>query len=308
MERFPIVSYHTNTWGCGIAKYNSILADKLQLPIVSFAEFVNKAGMPFILSISLREFSQADKSALANILEKDVQFILILHTFEEDPIELKAIRKSRGVFTLNSEITKLIQKRGERIYESFAPSMLIDSNEDSQNKFRLFTFGMGHKFHFEQIKKLTENFRSLEIEPKIYISIGIHVGEQPLDRVNDEVNDFMRELKMETHFLGFLSDYSLRKEMLGADGIFRFFPKGVRSNSTSLMTALELGKLTITNLDQHSPRWLVHKRNIIDIEQWRMGEALPQNIGEKAREDYSENCGWDKSVTEFRAFLSEVMS
>src|SRR4029079_9458035 len=82
-----------------------------------------------------------------------------------------------------------------------------------------------------------------------------------------------------------------------------FFEKGLRANNTSVNAAMECGCAVITNLDEHSPRGLVHMKNVIDINQSdRLPDAdLTQRIGSAAREIAHAQYGWDQLGAPLRA-------
>src|SRR2546425_8862980 len=59
-----IAGYHLNPWTCGIAKFNSILARRLDVPVVGIREVDLAAFRRPLLSIKLSEFTPADAATL----------------------------------------------------------------------------------------------------------------------------------------------------------------------------------------------------------------------------------------------------
>jgi hypothetical protein len=294
LSKNVVVSYHLNTWGCGIAKFNSILADRLNLRVISFHEWVISKNQNGFLSVSFNEFTEPDKKLLSDSIPKQSELVLVLHSFSFLPLEIEVIRKVKVVISLNSQISNDLASLGIECVEGYAPSMLEEEQPSDNGSLRLFTFGMAHKFELEYVTKVVENYRSLGISPSISLSTALHVGEQPFDYLKEDVESLARALDTPIYFLGFLSDIALRNELVSADAIFRFFPKGVRSNSTSLMASLSLGKVTISNLDQYSPNWLKHFENIVDINMWSLGQAIPKDLGTNAKVSYEKHVSWEK--------------
>jgi glycosyltransferase involved in cell wall biosynthesis len=67
-------------------------------------------------------------------------------------------------------------------------------------------------------------------------------------------------------FLGFLADEEVSNRMRAADALVAFFPHGVRENNTTVLSAMSHGCAVITNIDQHSPSWMVHGLSVFDID------------------------------------------
>jgi hypothetical protein len=68
---------------------------------------------------------------------------------------------------------------------------------------------------------------------------------------------------------------------------------------------MECGCAVITNLDEFSPKGLVHDRNIIDI---NLCDRLPdaertERIGRAAREIAQAEYGWDRLVARLRPMV-----
>jgi hypothetical protein len=81
-----------------------------------------------------------------------------------------------------------------------------------------------------------------------------------------------------------------------------FFEKGLRANNTTVNAAMECGCSVITNLDEFSPKGLVHMKNVIDI---NLCDRLPdadqnERIGRAAREVAQAQYGWDQLVAQLR--------
>ena len=86
--------------------------------------------------------------------------------------------------------------------------------------------------------------------------------------------------------MGYLSDTAVFNHLVDCTFLAAFFEKGLRANNTTVNAAMEFGCAVITNLDEHSPKGLVHMKNVIDINRC---DRLPERrraeeIGRAARE------------------------
>ena len=102
--------------------------------------------------------------------------------------------------------------------------------------------------------------------------------------------------------MGYLSDTAVFNQLVDCDFLAAFFEKGLRANNTTVNAAMEVGCAVITNLDEHSPKGLVHMKNVIDINRC---ERLPEDadaeaIGRAAREIAHADYGWDQLVAQLR--------
>ena len=296
-----IISYHTNSWGCGIARFNELLAEELDSEIMSFSElYSRKPDEKILISISLKEFSELDKrncKELLQQLQKQIDFDLLLHSLDESDLEKCLITKSNQVFSLNEEITHKLHNLGISSSTLFTPSLFkseVSVNEYEKSTFKLITFGMAHKIELDLIENLISNVKESGLNPKIYLSTALHVGEQPLDDLNRTIQEIEEKLKVEINFLGFLSDAALAKSIQESDALFRFFNPAVRANSTSIMAGMSLGVPTFTNIDKFSPKWLKHNHNFFDISKvnGNLSEELLTEVGNNGKIDYESNASW----------------
>jgi hypothetical protein len=300
-RRLSIVSLHTNTWGCGIAKYNSELAKILDANLVSVETWLNTDIENVILSVGFSEFSQKDILRIENYLKQSVKsFILILHSINEDYPCYKILKLAQKVIVLNAELLSKVNSLGFDAEISYTPSLLTlhQATNSKENDFKLFTFGMGHKHEFDELKVLLDKLRKWGKNPTINISSAIHAGSQPLDLLISEINLLSNTLEVPINFLGFLSDEALLVEMNKSDLVFRFFESGIRSNNTTAMTALHNGIPLITNTDNFSPKWLQHNHNFLEIEQLSKESNEPDwsKIGKNGQISYLENADWPGTV------------
>ena len=79
-----IAGYHLNPWTCGIAKFNAILARRLDLPVVRIGSPELTSYRRPLLSLKMSEFSAEDALALDTWIERHAgEFELFLHAFGE---------------------------------------------------------------------------------------------------------------------------------------------------------------------------------------------------------------------------------
>ena len=101
-------------------------------------------------------------------------------------------------------------------------------------------------------------------------------------------------------FLGFLADEEVSRRLLTTSALVAFFPRGVRENNTTVLSAMAHGCAVISNLDSSSPSWMEHGQTIFDINQLKSfpDESLIYRVGENAK----------KAVAEFNfVVLSQII-
>ena len=107
------------------------------------------------------------------------------------------------------------------------------------------------------------------------------------------------------YFMGYLSDTAVFNQLMDCTFLAAFFEKGLRANNTTVNAAMECGCAVITNLDEFSPKGLVHMKNVIDI---NLCDRLPdaaqtERIGLAARDIAHAQYGWDQLVVQLRSVV-----
>lgn len=300
-----IVSLHTNTWGCGIAKYNHVLAKLLSSDVVSLDTWYKSEEKFVIISIGLSEFSSDEVIKLNEfILNYRSRYILILHSLTSNAALMPVISKSSEIIVLNSQLQKELKSGNIESTLSYTPS-LINLEQQIHNEehfFDIFTFGMSHKHDFTRIEAFVNKLKAWGKYPRIKISSAIHIGSQPLDSLSFEIDELKSHLQIPISFLGFLSDEKLAEEIDKSRLVFRFFDSGIRSNNTTAMTALQHEKALVTNIDEHSPDWLSHGQNFVDISKMLIEEIEPNwpVIAANGKKSYHEFADWPKSIAQIK--------
>src|SRR6185503_16286157 len=100
-----IAGYHLNPWTCGIAKFNTLLARHMSLPVVGIGSSeINQYGTP-LLSMKISEFSPEDARALDTwAAGHQGGYELFLHAFEGTALEQRLIAAASRVYIGNREL------------------------------------------------------------------------------------------------------------------------------------------------------------------------------------------------------------
>jgi glycosyltransferase involved in cell wall biosynthesis len=100
---------------------------------------------------------------------------------------------------------------------------------------------------------------------RLEVTSAIHEGQRFDETFFSVAEDITSAFRRNVHFCGFLSDEELSERLYSADAYVAFFPRGVRENNTTVMTAMSHGCPVITNLDEWSPKWLRHGETVFDV-------------------------------------------
>jgi hypothetical protein len=253
-----VVSLHTNEYGCGVAKFSKLLAERLGVPFVGFAE--NWGGFP-LLSLKASELG---RDALNEIQwhAPTIDYAVFWHDAGEPAITKNASVVYYADTSLGSP-------------GLWCPSLLTPSTPRMVN---LFSFGMAHKIqvqHYATAKRLLD---AAGIRYHLRVSVGIHEGTSLSDATAHF--DALYELfgRDRVTILGILSDDAVAEELRRCDAVLAFFEQGVRANNTTVHAALEARRPVVTNHGPHtstilrsltrdvsSPTWidnLHHKRGL----------------------------------------------
>jgi hypothetical protein len=100
-----IAGYHLNPWTCGIAKFNAILARRLDLPVVRIgSEELTSYRCP-LLSLKMSEFAAEDALALDTWIERHAgKYELFLHAFDNTALEKRMLASAARVACGNREL------------------------------------------------------------------------------------------------------------------------------------------------------------------------------------------------------------
>lgn len=266
MEYGCVVSYHTNPYTCGVARFNQALARTLGVNVVSVTEFTNRVEAFPLLSLKFEEIpDDVAQELLHHVVRKNLQFDLFLHGILESEARLKLVSLARKVFVGSVDHADAIRPTRSDIVALFAPGAPFAGDKKSFD-LTLLTFGMAHKIRADGYRKLGQimatDHRSVQLE----ISTALHEGTSFSDdffSVNAEIAEVFTGSVI---FLGFLADGEVSRRLRAADALIAFFPGGVRENNTTVLSAMAHGCAVITNMDHYSPAWMKHGESIFDID------------------------------------------
>ncbi len=298
-----IAGYHLNPWTCGIAKFNTILARHLTLPVVGIGSADLRGYARPLLSLKLSEFSPADAESLAAwSAEHDGRFEVFFHAFEGTPIEKRLLAAASRVYCGNRELSHELAAARPDVVELFCPGTLLNPQRFQRTELSVFTFGMAHKIRVPLYRRLREMLEATGKSYSVYVSTALHENTSFDGSFVVRFEELQALFGGHVYFMGYLSDTAVFNHLVECTYLAAFFEKGLRANNTTVNAAMECGCAVITNLDEHSPVGLVHMKNVIDINRIdRLPDvAQAEGIGRAAREIAHADYGWDQLVAQLR--------
>lgn len=261
-----IVSFHTNPYTCGVARFNQSLARTLGVDLISIADYLKLSDRVPLLSLKFEEIPEHVALELTqHQLQLSTEFDLFLHGVHESEPRLKLAARARKVFVGSIDHADAIRPTRPDIIALFAPGAPFTGDPHSFD-LTLLTFGMAHKIRADGYRKLGEIMTSDPRSFQLEISTALHEGTSFSDdffSVNTEISEVF---KGSVIFLGFLADGEVSRRLREADALIAFFPGGVRENNTTVLSAMAHGCPVITNTDHYSPEWMSHGESIFDID------------------------------------------
>jgi hypothetical protein len=298
-----IAGYHLNPWTCGIAKFNTILAGYLNVPVVGIrAVELGDHNRP-LLSIKLSEFSEADAADLDLWSSAHTgRFDVFLHAFDGTPIERRLVAAAGRVYCGNRELFGQLTALRPDVQELFCPGTILNPQRFQRTELSVFTFGMAHKIRVSLYRRLRELLEATGRSYAVYVSTALHENTSFDGSFVVRFEELQSIFGGQVYFMGYLSDTAIFNHLMDSTFLAAFFEKGLRANNTTVNTAMECGCAVITNLDEHSPAGLEHLRNVIDINRCdRLPDAAEtQRIGQAARDVARHQYGWDHLVSLLR--------
>ena len=298
-----IAGYHLNAWTCGIAKFNTILARRLDLPVVKIGSPELSRYRRPLLSLKMSEFSAEDALALDTWIERhEGEFDLFLHAFDDTALEKRMLRAAARVTCGNRELYEQLKPGRPDIVEAFCPGTLLNPQRFDDTELKVFTFGMAHKIRVPLYRKLRDLLDATGKTYSVFVSTALHENTSFDESFVVRFEELQAIFNGQIYFMGYLSDTAVFNHLVDCTFLAAFFEKGLRANNTTVNAAMEVGCAVITNLDEHSPKGLVQMKNVIDINRC---ERLPapadaEKIGRGAREIAHADYGWDQLVAQLR--------
>jgi hypothetical protein len=298
-----IAGYHLNPWTCGIAKFNAILARHLEVPVVGIrAVELGNYRQP-LLSVKLSEFSDADAADLDMWSQAHAgQFELFLHAFDGTQVEQRLLKAAARVYCGNRELFANLRPARPDLQELFCPGTILNPARFQKTELSVFTFGMAHKIRVPLYRRLRDLLEATGKTYSVFVSTALHENTSFDGSFVVRFEELQAIFNGQVYFMGYLSDTAVFNHLMDCTFLAAFFEKGLRANNTTVNAAMECGCSVITNLDEFSPKGLVHMKNVIDI---NVCDRLPdaeqtERIGLAAREIAHAQYGWERLVAQLR--------
>lgn len=263
-----VVSFHTNPYTCGVARFNRSLAQAMNVKVVSLDTYLDAPlDECVLLSLKLEELSAESVRRLANFASThEGHFALLLHGSDGSDLEAALCARATHVFAANAEIARTVSKQRSDVISVFAPGASVLPRHVEVDC-TLLTFGMAHKIRSDGYRRLAGVMQGDKRTFRLEISTALHEGgtfDESFFTVGEEIS---HAFGGNVRFLGFLADAEVSERLREVDALVAFFPRGVRENNTTVLSAMSHGCAVITNLDADSPPWMVHDRTVFDVNQ-----------------------------------------
>lgn len=261
-----VVSFHTNPYTCGVARFNRALAQVMNARIVSLNDYLSEPvdGLA-LLSLKLEEVSAEVLRRLKIQLSTNFgKFALLMHASDGSDLEIALCTRATRVFAANAEIAMRVAGFRSDVIPVFAPGAPV-MPRDSSVDYTLLTFGMAHKIRSDGYRRLAAILQREKRTFRLEISTALHEGgmfDESFFMVGEEIS---HAFGGKVRFLGFLSDSEVSARLRDVDALVAFFPGGARENNTTVLSAMAHGCAVITNLDTNSPPWMAHGETVFDV-------------------------------------------
>lgn len=294
-----IGSTHMNRYLSGVARFNHLLAERLEVPCMPFVRAVDRGEPLLFLSVKLADCPRTELHALEaatdRLMHRGVPYALFFHSFAALPLERRLAQGALTVFAGNAEIARMLADAGAAPVSLWCPSLLDGDALPKDGGLTLFSFGMSHKMQPAQYGQLHDLLQNAGLAHTLLVSTAFH-EKASFGDMDEIAHGFRRIFGADVQLLGFLSDAAVGHFLARADLFCAFFPSGVRANNTSVAAAMSRGAPVVTNLDRYSPRWMQHGHNVFDIGRLRATDLLPgrlAQVAERASRDVEEHAGWE---------------
>ena len=262
-----VVSYHTNPYTCGVARFNHSLAQAMKVPVVQLGTHcANPRAGEALVSIKVEELDAASLAAfIGAVQDEKFEFSLLLHGLNKTDEERKLCQRAKKIFAASAEIASGLSSIDSEVVAVFAPGAPVLPRKEPVDCTFL-TFGMAHKIRSEGYRRLASILEQDSRTFRLEISTALHEGgtfDESFFTVGEEIS---AAFSGNVRFLGFLTDSEVSERLAAVNALVAFFPHGARENNTTVLSAMSHGCPVITNLDAYSPSWMVHGETIIDIE------------------------------------------
>jgi hypothetical protein len=236
-----VVSYHTNEYGCGVAKFGKQLAERIGVPFVGLD---GDWGDHPLLSLK-----QAERPPVFAYRPRHKVFSVFWHDTGDDYKNLT--ENARYVFYADPSLGSP---------GLWCPSLITPR----KRPVRLFSFGMAGRLQSDKWQRLRTLLDKAGERYHVRVSVGIHEGTSlsGVEKHFDALMDIMGADNVT--ILGILTDDAVAEELGRCDYVVAFFEKGLRANNTTVHAARLTNREVITNCDDDTPEDLYSDVNRID--------------------------------------------
>lgn len=299
-----LISTNTKPHLSGVAKFGEIIAQKLKVPLIGFTEIDQlKKDTTVFLSVS---FFMADIELetevwrfLSLVEEKNIKYSIFFHSFENLPIEHTLIKRAIMIYAANDEIYQNLSFTDKPKKSVWSPPLLSNGLKKNDFALNIFSFGMAFKIQTKYHRLLAAKLKKYNIDYIIRFSTAFH--EKANFGKYDEVAHQLEGIYGDkVQFYGFLSDEAVSYFINISNLYVNFFPRGVRSNNTTIFAVMKKGCPVVTNLDIYSPYWMKMGKNILDVKELTkdtISKAILSKIAKQAMKDVKRNTSLNKLTT-----------
>ena len=231
-----VVSYHTDPFTCGVARFGEQLSKRLGVPFYGINE---DWGTFPLLSLKWSELTDPDDVRVLRARCLLRRYGLFWHDAGDQSVLDNLTGRATQVFYADPSLGSP---------GLWCPSLLTPSKPRTV---RLFSFGMAHKLQTQHYAKVRQLLDAAGLRYHLRVSVGLHEGTSLSDATKhfDTLKDVMGTENVT--ILGILSDDAVAEELAAADYVLAFFKDSVRLNNTTVHAAIESGARVITNGDAY---------------------------------------------------------
>ena len=208
-----IAGYHLNPWTCGIAKFNTILARHLTLPVVGIGSRDLQAYARPLLSLKLSEFTAEDAEALATwAAAHEGGFEVFFHAFDGTPIEKRLLTGAARVYVGNRELSHELAQLRPDVVELFCPGTILNPQRFEETELKVFTFGMAHKIRVPLYRRLRDLLDATGKTYSVYVSTALHENTSFDGSFVVRFEELQSIFNGQVYFMGYLSDTAVDRK------------------------------------------------------------------------------------------------
>lgn len=298
-----IISANIKPHLSGVAKFSFLLASHLKIPCIGFLDSGKlKKNDSVFLSVSFNfaniELETEVWRFLAVAEEKNIAYTVFFHSFDDLPVEHALINGAAKIYCANEEIYDSLKYFSKPIYNLWTPALVDNGYVERKDILNIFSFSMAFKIQIRYHQFLAKQLKKMDIDYIVRFSTAFH-ERASFGNYDNIAKELEEAYGNRVHFFGFLSDEAVSYFIHSSDLFINFFPKGARSNNSTLFAVMKRGCPILTNIDAYSPKWFVPGKNILDIKsinhQVFQKPAL-QKIGKKAQKDVAMYTNWRSLV------------